>query len=261
MPAPPQTIGRTAASPPASNGGRREDAGAAAGGNRVLASLPSREAKALGPVLEPLRPEPGAVLLEPGEKVGRVVFPASGVVRLSMGFADPAGRGGFGLAGREGLVGLRALFGGGVAACRAVVQVGGEARAASPRSLRAFLHSAYGFRDAVLRCAAAQFADADAAATAACNALHPLRQRAARWLPAVQDRAGPGFSLAQEELAEMLGARRPTVNAVLQRFKAEGIVRSARGWIAVSDAAGLESATCGYRRRVSDARQDLLLRF
>ncbi len=80
---------------------------------------------------------------------------------------------------------------------------------------------------------------------AACNAAcHPLERRAARWLRGVQDRVGPGFPITQEYLAVMLGARRPTVNAVLQGLKAAGLVRHVRGRVAVADRAGLEAVSC-----------------
>ena len=107
----------------------------------------------------------------------------------------------------------------------------------------------------MLRCAAAHLAEI--AATAACNALHPLRQRTARWLLAFRDRAGPGFAVTQASLAEMLGASRPTMNAVLQSLKAEGVIRTARGRIAVADAPALESAACACRPWVLAAREDL----
>lgn len=260
MPAPPQTAGRAAASPPAPNGGRRAEAGAAVGGNRVLASLPSREAKALGSVLEPFRLEPGAVLLEPGERVERVVFPDSGVVRLSM-VRGPHGARRLRLGGARGLGRAaralrrrrrrRGLPGGGADRRRGAGRAPRIAPRPSAQRIRVPRRGPALRRGPTRRHRRGR----------RLQRAPPLRQRAARWLLAVQDRAGPGFSLTQEELAEMLGARRPTVNAVLQRFKAEGIVRATRGRIAVSDATGLERAACACRRRVLDARGDLLLRF
>jgi len=224
-------------------------------GNKLLAALPRRDADLLRPLLKPSRLEPGAALLEAGREIEQVVFPDSGVVRVSMGQGGPGERAEVGLVGREGLLGLHALLGGRASPFLAMVQVGGEARTAPVRALRPLVHGSFTFRDLVLRCAAAQIADF--AATAVCNALHPLRQRAARWLLAVNDRVGPGFSMTQASLAEMLGARRPTVNAVLQRLRAEGLIHTARGRIAISDAAALEGAACACRRRALDTRKDL----
>ena len=50
--------------------------------------------------------------------------------------------------------------------------------------------------------------------------------------------------MTQERLAALLGARRPAVNAALQNLKAAGLIRHARGLIAVADRAGLEAASC-----------------
>jgi CRP-like cAMP-binding protein len=229
------------------------------GGNRLLAAMPRRETQLLGTALAPFRLEPGAVVAEPDRSIEHVVFPDSGVVSILMGSDGPGERAEVGLVGREGLLGLHALFGGRAAPFLAVVQVGGEARRAPARALRPLLHGSFAFRDLVLRCAAAQLADA--ACNAACNALHPLRRRTARWLLAVHDRVGPGFFLTQACLADMLGARRPTMNAVLQQLKAEGLIRTARGRIAITDAAALEGAACACRRRALDARRDLLAVF
>lgn len=224
-------------------------------GNRVLANLPRRERDLLHSLLDPSPLQFGAVLLEPGDRIDHVLFPDSGVVRVSVGPGGPGERVEVGLVGREGLLGLHGLLGGQRSPSRAVVQVGGEARRASVRALRPLVNGSFAFRNAVLCCAAAELADA--AATAACNTLHPLRQRTARWLLALHDRVGPGFSLTQSSLAEMLGARRPTMNTVLQQFKAEGLVRATRGRIAVADAATLEGAACACHRWAMTLKRDV----
>ncbi len=229
-------------------------------GNRLLAALPRGEAELLRPWLQPFCLVSGAALLEPGQPIERVVFPDSGVVRLSTGPGGPGGRAEVSLVGREGLLGLYALLGGRTAPVSAIVQIGGQARHAPVRALRPLINGrSFAFRDLVLRCAGAHLAEA--ATTAACNALHPLRQRAARWLLAFHDRVGPGFSLTQASLAEMLGARRPTMNAVLQQLKADGLIRTARGRIAVADAAALEGAACACRQVMLAARKDLAAGF
>lgn len=225
------------------------------GGNRLLAAMPRTELARLGGALEPLRLEPGKVLFERGQWVEHAIFPDSGAVSL----LTDAGRGRraeVALVGREGMLGLPAVFGGRLALYQAVVLVGGEARRVPVGLLRSLLHGSFAVRDLLLRYAALCLAQV--ASGAACNALHPLRARAARHLLEIQDRAGPGFMLTQDVLADMLGARRPTVNTVLQELKAEGVIATARGRIAITDAAALEAAACGCRQRLREVVAEVL---
>ena len=80
---------------------------------------------------------------------------------------------------------------------------------------------------------------------AACNRLHSMEERCARWLLMTHDRAGlDSFPLTQEFLSHMLGVRRATVNVAIGMLKKSGFIRYVRGKITVIDRAGLESASC-----------------
>ena len=225
------------------------------GGNRLLFAMPRPVAAQLRAALEPIHLEPGQVLVERGQFVEHAIFPDSGIVSMLAEFA-PGRRVEVALVGREGLLGLSALLGARYAMHQAVVQVGGEGRRLPAEMLRSLLHGSMSVRSLLLRYAALRLAQA--ATGVACNALHPLRERAARRLLEIQDRAGPGFLLTQELLADMLGARRPTVNAVLQDLKAEGLLATARGRIAITDPVALEAAACECRQRLRGAGPDFL---
>jgi CRP-like cAMP-binding protein len=83
------------------------------------------------------------------------------------------------------------------------------------------------------------------AQSAACNRLHVIEQRCARWLLMSQDRVGRDtFDLTQEFLAEMLGVRRPGVTVSMGILEKAGLIAHARGNITVVDRAGLERAAC-----------------
>ena len=214
-------------------------------GSRVLQAMPHLDAKRIQPHLEPVALVAGQVLFEAGDPIGHVWFIDSGAVS----FVADQGVGRrveIGLVGCDGLVGVTALMGEPQARFRALVQVAGEARRAPVTTLRPMLHASYGMRDLFMRAATAALHRA--ATAAACNALHPLPERAAGWLLSLHDRVGPGFAVTQEAMADMLGARRPTVNAVMRRFVAEGLVRTARGRVTISDVAGLEAVACPCRR-------------
>jgi CRP-like cAMP-binding protein len=80
---------------------------------------------------------------------------------------------------------------------------------------------------------------------AACNRLHSMEERCARWLLMTHDRAGEdSFPLTQEFMAHMLGVRRATVNVATGMLKKAGFIRYVRGKITVVDRPGLESASC-----------------
>ena len=86
---------------------------------------------------------------------------------------------------------------------------------------------------------------------AACNRLHSMEERCARWLLMTHDRAaGDTFPLTQEFLSHMLGVRRATVNVATGMLKKAGFIRYVRGKITVVDRRGLESASCDCYQRV-----------
>jgi CRP-like cAMP-binding protein len=80
---------------------------------------------------------------------------------------------------------------------------------------------------------------------AACNRIHSMEERCARWLLMTHDRAGEDtFPLTQEFLSHMLGVRRSTVNVATGMLKKAGFIRYVRGKLTVVDRPGLESASC-----------------
>jgi DNA-binding MarR family transcriptional regulator len=84
----------------------------------------------------------------------------------------------------------------------------------------------------------------------ACNAFHPIEQRAARWLLHAQDRTGDRIELTQQALADLLGVQRTTVNAVVQSLEQDGVISTGRGVIRVTDRAGLMRRSCECYERL-----------
>jgi CRP-like cAMP-binding protein len=80
---------------------------------------------------------------------------------------------------------------------------------------------------------------------AACNGLHEIEARLARWLLMVEDRVqSDKFYLTQEFLAEMLGIRRTSVSAAAGSLQKSGLIAYRRGHIQVIKRKGLEEAAC-----------------
>ena len=97
---------------------------------------------------------------------------------------------------------------------------------------------------------------------AACNRLHKIDQRCARWLLMTHDRAGADiFPLTQEFLANMLAVRRATVNTATRILKKAGFIRYVRGQLTVVDRRGLESASCDCYRTIRRAYQNVGIQF
>ena len=80
---------------------------------------------------------------------------------------------------------------------------------------------------------------------AACNALHSVEARLARWLLHIHDRVDGDFlPLTQEALSQLLGVRRTTVTLVVRKLRASGAIRSDRRGLIEIDRPRLEEATC-----------------
>jgi CRP-like cAMP-binding protein len=81
--------------------------------------------------------------------------------------------------------------------------------------------------------------------SAACNRVHVIEERCARWLLMSNDRvATDEIPLTQEFLAEMLGVRRPGVTVAIGILERAGLIAHGRGRITVTDRKGLEAASC-----------------
>ena len=87
----------------------------------------------------------------------------------------------------------------------------------------------------------------------ACNAVHSVEQRLARWLLLAHDRVGRDeFPLTQEFVAMMLGAARPTVTVVAGTLQKAGLITYHRGHVTVVNRQELEAASCECYRASTD---------
>ncbi|MFZ1126185.1 MAG: Crp/Fnr family transcriptional regulator [Candidatus Baltobacteraceae bacterium] len=148
-----------------------------------------------------------------------------------------------GTIGHEGTTGIPLIMGGDTTANHAFCQVQGGAWRMSAATFRQLLAESGHFRDLVNRHLQAylnmlgQFT--------ACNRLHSVYERAARWILMTQDRVGSDtFPLTHEFLATMLGSRRSGVTIAAAILQKAGFIRYHRGRITVLDRAGLEATTC-----------------
>ena len=96
------------------------------------------------------------------------------------------------------------------------------------------------------------------AQTAACNRLHNLEQRLARWLLMSHDRASSNtLPYTQELLAVMLGTDRPSVSLATGELQAKGGIKQRRGRVEIVDRGRLKKSTCECYRIIQDYNSEL----
>src|SRR6266540_1052259 len=145
--------------------------------------------------------------------------------------------------GREGAVGMLSVLGPSPSAATAVVHAAGTA-ARIPASR---FHAAFGRSPAIrhavqnhVRSMLIQFQIGSA-----CNALHPVEARMARWLLQLRDRIDHDvLPLTQQALSQILGVRRTTVTLLMRNLRARGAIRSDRRGLIEIDPARLAAAAC-----------------
>ncbi|MEJ8571448.1 Crp/Fnr family transcriptional regulator [Microbaculum marinum] len=224
--------------------------------NRLLRNMSANALALIGPGLEATRLNLHQSLREPGEKIDYVYFPESGVISLVSpmlnGHAPELAS-----VGREGLVGCVAAVGSHEAYSRWLVQVPGTAlRCPAKRLERAFDENA-GLRQYVV-CYLEAFLT-QTMQSVACNAIHPVEARCARWILMMRDRSDQDeLPLTQEFLAEMLSVHRSSVVLANRSLQNAGFIRQRRGTIAVIDREGLEEASCECYRMVRNRFEALL---
>ena len=210
--------------------------------NRILSQLPPEEYERLSPHLEPVTLSRGDVLHYPQDPVSHVYFPNCGTVSVVATFADGGGVE-VGLVGNEGVFGINVVLGSVTTPHEAIVQLPGDGVRASSDVLRREFKRGGQVHDLLLRYTQAFIVQI--AQTAACNKVHPLEGRLARWLLMTCDRAtGRELELTHEFMAVMLGTRRAGVSEAAGRLQDTGLIRYRRGRVTVLDRQGLEAASC-----------------
>lgn len=211
-------------------------------GNRLLDGLPADARIALRPHLHTRPLVAGEVLAEPGARVDHAYFPLDGVASLAAVMRDGGGVE-VGLIGCDGMLPVSAVLGDAVPAQRTVVLIAGAALAISIDNLRRHTEAYPAIGRALLGYAQATLNQA--AQLAACNRLHLLEERCARWLLMAHDRVRRNdIRITHEMLAATLGVRRPGVTVAAQALQAKGAIVYRHGTVLVRDRKQLEGATC-----------------
>jgi CRP-like cAMP-binding protein len=210
--------------------------------NRVLAALPNA---ALHRLLPDLHAEEGKfkqMLAARNAPIENIYFFASGV-GSTLSRTEGGGIVEVATVGREGFSGLPVFLGSGTSPLETVLQIPGSVLRMSSNDFRmhasqeqALTNTIHAYTQALLT---------QISQNAACNRMHTVDERCARWLLMTRDRVDSDeFPLTQEFLSQMLGVRRASVSASASAFQDAGTIRYTRGTITIIDRAALEQAAC-----------------
>jgi CRP-like cAMP-binding protein len=210
--------------------------------NEILLGLPTKEAEMLFPKLEFVRLPVHHILHERGDTLKSVYFVNSGLVSFLSVFPDGKSVE-VGLVGKEGFVGLPLVAGFRTASMRASIQVEASAfRIDASALIEVLQHSP------VVNHRLQQFSQVlamEVSHLAACNRLHEVHQRLARWLLMTSDRVdSKSVPLTQDSLALMLGTRRSSVTVAARKLEEQGLISNSRGLLEIIDRKKLEKAAC-----------------
>lgn len=224
--------------------------------NRILAALPPEEVEILRPHLHEVPLAYRQDLYEAAAPVEHVYFPHSGVASLlsvTKGGASVE----IATIGPEGMVGMAVFLGAERTPHKAFIQVPGQAARIEADAFRHVIGRCPALNRLLLRYALALMNQM--AQNAACNRVHSVEERCARWLLMTQDRVhSPAFPLTQEFLGQMLGVRRPTVSMAVGMLSKAGLIAYLRGHVTVLDRPGLEAASCECYRVIADEFERLV---
>lgn len=198
----------------------------------------------------------GRVLLSPRETVQYAYFPVDGVVSLLMVMEDgtPVE---VATVGSEGFVSVESILSTDQSPFEVICQTEVEALRADVADLRAAFRASEALRDVLLRYAAVVFSCTGR--SVACKMIHSVEQRLARWLLMTRDRVrADEVPLTQDTLARMLGVHRPTISGAAESLRDRGLIAYRRGKIAISDRAGLETASCEHYAQFREVYEQLL---
>jgi CRP-like cAMP-binding protein len=225
-------------------------------GNALLRFVPEKELRALASHLEAFSLDLGQNIYEPNGPIEYVYFICHGVVSLVKNL-DDGDTVEVATIGPEGMVGVPIVLGSNATDNRAFVQIPGESLRMKTSVFKRLLKDLPKLQALLLRYTLALLNQI--AQSAACNRSHSVDERCARWLLMTHDRVKKdAFPLTQEFLGQMLGVHRPTVSVAAGMLQRAGFIQYTRGVITVTDRKGLENASCGCYRAITDEYRRLL---
>lgn len=179
---------------------------------------------------------------QPGELPHAIYFLNTGMASELVRLADGHTMDGSAV-GRRGFVGVPAVLDAGRSFHHCVMQVPGEGLRVPAALVKEIFDTSAEFRSVTMRFLEARYIQATQ--NAACNLLHKMEQRLARWLLSTRNHTGSDeFQISQEFLSEMIGANRTTITQTLGTLERAGLIHLDRGVIKLTSYDGLREVGC-----------------
>jgi CRP-like cAMP-binding protein len=210
--------------------------------NVILQSIPPEEFVLLRPHLEMAELPQQLILQETGQRIEFGYFPNEGLASLVVLTRD--GRSvEVAIVGKEGMIGTPLVVGLKQGPSRAIMQIAGRGWRIKAEALEETLRAAPQLRLVLNRYVLIQ--GLQVAQIAACNRLHEIEQRLARWLLMCQDRVDSTLlPITHEFLAQMLGTGRPSVSLAAGILQRAGLIENLRGTVKILNRHALENSAC-----------------
>jgi len=210
--------------------------------NKILTALPQEEFERLRPKLREINFDLGETVYLPEQKMDYAYFVNRGVISW-LAAVENGNTVEAGLIGPEGIAGVAIVLGAQSTPNQGLAQSNVQASRISTKDLTAEFRQNGKLSKMLLRFVQSMFTQV--AQTAACNRLHTLDQRLARWLLMTQDLIGESeLPLTQEFLSRMLGVRRAGVSVAANSLRQQKLIDYHRGDIVVLDRPGVERLSC-----------------
>jgi CRP-like cAMP-binding protein len=211
-------------------------------GNHFLDGLKPHDIAALQPHLRKIVLAQNQSLANAWSPVVRSILPVNAIISVILEMRD--GRQvETRTIGCESGYGLLHVLGSSTSYETVITQVGGEAYVIDQREFAAWARGSPTMMESIVRHGQATIVQS--AQAVACNALHDVKQRLARWLLMTHDRVSDdALPLTQQHLAVMLAVQRTTVTAAASELQREGAITYRRGRITVLDRDLLMKRSC-----------------
>ncbi|MEH1807354.1 Crp/Fnr family transcriptional regulator [Nostoc sp.] len=211
--------------------------------NLLLAALPHEVYKQIENKMEQVELSYGEILNRPGETIEEVYFPLTCLISVTITMMDGSTVEA-GVVGSREMVGINAFMGGReTTQTEYIVQVPGNAVKMKAHLLLDEFDTNKQLRDVMLKYTQAYIAQISQ--NVACNRIHTLEKRMARWLLESSDRLyADELFLSHEFLSHMLGVRRSGITETAHLLEKKGLIKCGRKKIQTIDRQGLEEASC-----------------
>lgn len=218
--------------------------------NQILMAMTHREFNLVRPHLQFVQLAQHDILYEPHKKLKFLYFPNRGIISLVVvlktGRTVEAG-----IVGKEGASGVALSAGVESGALREVVQITGDGFRIKGQAFQKLFTAIPNTRQALNRYIV--LLGMQVSQTAACNRLHDIEQRLARWLLMAEDSAAtPMLGITHDFLATMLGTDRPTVTLAAGLLQKAGLIEYGRGAVRIINRPQLEAFSCECYRAIRD---------